>query len=121
MWVGKAFPVGKFSRSRHPQGIQGGATDRNRVCSPTSIQTEGASHSSSDSVGTLHCVIESRRAHRRYVAQAALNLVSNRESAHKIAAAGVCIISGRKYRRQVVAGMACLALREVAVVEVEVA
>ena len=66
-------------------------------------------------------MIEALRTYRRYLGEAVLDLVGNRERGQERAAVGVRVFGGGEHRREVVARVAGLPWRQVGVVEVQVA
>ena len=70
---------------------------------------------------SLYGVIEPRGADGGNIAQSALHLVGDREGRHQVPAACARILRRRQNGRQIIAGMAGFAFRQIAVIEVQVA
>ena len=65
-------------------------------------------------------MVETCCPHRSDIAEAALNLVGDRESGHEVTASAIRVFRCRQDRRQIIARMAGFTLGKIAVIEVEV-
>ena len=119
--VGQAFPVRQTSGASDAEPVERGAGDRDRVGGARRIEPERPCAARGDRIRALRDVIEARVAHRRHVAQPALDLVGQGERGEEVASGCAGVFRRSEHRAEVVARVTGLAVREVAVVEVEVA
>ncbi len=118
--VGKPLPVGYPPGPCNPQGIESRPANGDGVHRPLLVKKECLRNSGSYRIGTLRRVVEAPVPHRRHVAQADVNLISDGEGRHQLFPAQTGKFGSRQHRAEIVAGVAGLPLCQVAVVEVQV-
>ena len=118
---GEAFPVRQRASAGDAERVECGARDRDRVRGAGGVEPERSRAAGGNRVRALRDVVEARVAHWRHVAQPALHLVGQGERGEEVATRRAGIFRGGEHGPEVVARVTGLALREVAVVEVEVA
>ena len=103
------------------QRVQRSTGDRDRVRRPDLVECQRLGGAGRGGVGELRGVIETACAHGRFVREAALHLVRDRERRQQLAPRSARIFGGGEHGSEVVARVTGLAGGEVGVVEVEVA
>ena len=119
--VGEAFPLRERAGAGHAQRVQRRAGDRERVRRLRLAEAKGFRCARRGGERALRGVVESSRAHGRFVREPTLHLIGDGERGQQFLSGRVRVFGRRQYGREVVARVAGLARCEVGVVEVEIA
>src|SRR5690348_17159796 len=91
------------------------------MCGSCRVQLQGPCNSRCERKCALGDVIESLRAYRSHLAEAALDLVGDSQRRQKFAAAALRKLTGGQHGSDIVAGMTCLSSGQKAIIEIQIA